>query len=85
MNKKPSPNSYQNTHFIFSKNVKIGTKCSTVIPDSPQKTPLEIVEFFYAYIFQAIFEIDQSISQSQKLGAIDLNFYFDSCIHNKSV
>ncbi|MBG6061934.1 hypothetical protein IWX83_001728 [Flavobacterium sp. CG_9.1] len=30
----------------------MGINCSTVVPDSPQKTPLEIMEFFYAFIFQ---------------------------------
>jgi hypothetical protein len=28
---------YKILHFIFPKNVKIGIKCSIVIPDSPQK------------------------------------------------
>ncbi len=28
---------YQILHFIFSKNVKIGIKCSIAVPDSPQK------------------------------------------------
>jgi len=28
---------YQMLHFIFSKNVKIGIKCSITVPDSPHK------------------------------------------------
>ena len=43
--------SYETFHFIFSKNVKIGIRCSIVIPDSPQETPLEIMEFFYVLTF----------------------------------
>jgi hypothetical protein len=42
--------SYETFHFIFSKNVKIGIRCSIVIPDSPQETPLEIMEFFLCII-----------------------------------
>ncbi len=44
-------------YFRFSKNVKIGIKCSIAVPDSPQnndKTCLILSSFFYWFIYKLI-------------------------------